>query len=133
MDRDIPAFNKLVMNKIHQKNMENHYRNLINIRVPLFLWRNRKSRNAVHWALVQERSTPSVLNLKNKNRLKLIREMYFFCRKWVELWRDKNHLHHPFIFLKLSHTSLLIRIIGSTLKIKVFFVLFKNFYRGWLI
>jgi hypothetical protein len=48
MDRDIPAFNKLVMNKIHQKNMENHYRNLINIRVTIVSSRNRKNRNVVH-------------------------------------------------------------------------------------
>lgn len=33
MDRDIPAFNQLVVNKIQQKNLESHYQRLHNIKV----------------------------------------------------------------------------------------------------
>ncbi len=33
MDRDMPVFNKVIMNRINQKNMEIHYKHLINIRV----------------------------------------------------------------------------------------------------
>jgi len=33
MDRDIPAFNQLIVNKIQQKNMQLHQQRLMNIRV----------------------------------------------------------------------------------------------------
>ncbi len=35
MDRDIPAFNQLIVNKIHQKNRQLHEQRLHNIRVTL--------------------------------------------------------------------------------------------------
>lgn len=36
MDRDIPAFNQLIVNKINQKNRLLHEQRLINIRVPFY-------------------------------------------------------------------------------------------------
>ncbi len=88
MDRDIPTFNQLIVNKINEKNLIRHQQRLSEIKVVYFGWRLLRDRGYTRDRRWIAGRTKKLRCWRKRRRHRLRRVIWCCLTKWGILWEE---------------------------------------------